>query len=217
MRTFCITVLLLAAAGTAKAQLVTPPEWRWSLDAPARLVTEQAVPDSAWRFVAMPPGWHVTTGPGAFLYDPAHTADGVFTLTSTLYLFPDPSESGYGLFLGAESYDGERPLGLSFLLRRDGAATVTRTDSTGTETVVPWTTVPAARPHTGGVVENRLAVAAGPDRIAFRVNDDTVAVLPRTSYAVDGGFGFRVGSGVNLHAGSLDLTRHLAPPRRETP
>ena len=47
-------------------ELTRPPDWMLRFDRPA--------PDSAIYFVDMPPGWHITTGPAAILYDPAMAA-----------------------------------------------------------------------------------------------------------------------------------------------
>jgi hypothetical protein len=61
---FFVILALFVLIASSHAQLRTPSDWRWRTDAPAQLVTGEDVPASAWRFVAMPPGWHVTTGPG---------------------------------------------------------------------------------------------------------------------------------------------------------
>lgn len=214
-----VPLVLAFVAAPVAAQLQTPPDWRYALDEPARLVVESAVPDSAWRFVAMPPGWHVTTGPGARLYRPGHAADGHFSLETTVYLFPDPSDAGFGLFLGAEVDDAGVPREqVAFLLRRDGLASVTRHDPDGPAPLVPWVRADSAAAHEGGVVKYRLGVTADPHEVSFRVNDHPVATLARAVAPVDGVFGLRVGPGLNVHVGALDLTHHLAPvPPPEAP
>ena len=58
--------------------------------------------DSAPVFVTMTPGWHVTTGPAAILYDPSHTATGTFRMESEIFLF-DPGDrhrEAFGVFFG---------------------------------------------------------------------------------------------------------------------
>lgn len=209
-----LSLCLVFLASASAAQHTVPSEWHWVLDRSAQLVETAAVPDSAWRFVEMPPGWHVTTGPGAFLHAPRLRARAPFVLASTAYLFPNPSNEGFGLFIGDDDRDPELPSGTAFLLRRDGAATIVRADGPMFEPVVPWTVVAGARPHTGGVVENHLAIDVGADSVAFMVNADTLAVLPRDEIPVEGRFGFRIGSGLNLHISTLDLTSRLAPPRK---
>jgi len=199
------------------AQLTTPSQWRWVTDAPARLVTEQTVTDSAWRFVSMPPGWHVTTGPGALLFDPSYEAKGRFSLEAEIFLFPNPSDQGYGLFAGGHALETDSASGLAFLIRRDGAAAVARIARGDVEFVRPWQPTTAARPHEGaGTVENTLRVSAEADEVFYVVNGDTVAVIPRMPGALEGPFGVRVGAGLNLHISYLDLIQHLAkPPRRQ--
>lgn len=215
--------LSLALFGTitlpwaAHAQLTTPAHWKWITDEPAQLVTDAPVADSAWRFVSMPPGWHVTTGPGAVLYDPAYAAAGRFTLEAKIFLFPNGSDEGYGLFLGGHDLENDGRSMLTFFIRRDGAASVVRVRGDESEFVVPWERHPGIRPQEGGnTIENVLRVSAEPDQLVYVVNDDTVAVIPRSDAAVGGRFGFRVGAKLNLHISNLDFTQHLAlPPSRQ--
>jgi len=198
----------------SSAQLSTPPHWKWVTDEPARLVTEQAVPDSGWRFVAMPPGWHITTGPRALLFDPAFRGEERFTVESRLILFPDPSDEGYGLFIGGRHLETDSRSFTAFLVRRDGMAAVVRVIGAATEYIVPWKESKGVVPHGGsGTVSNVLRVSAGPSDVVFQVNGDTVAVLDRSALAVDGEFGFRIGARLNMHVMNLDYTRHLALPR----
>lgn len=68
------------------------------------------------RFVVMRPGWHVFAGAGGLFWDPGSFASGGYSVSSTIYLFPegDPAQSGsarldtpYGLFLSGRDLDGE--------------------------------------------------------------------------------------------------------------
>ena len=58
---------------------------------------DEAAEDSSLFFVAMAPGWHITSGPAALLYDPVRTAEGEFRLEAEVFLFPGESDSGFGL------------------------------------------------------------------------------------------------------------------------
>lgn len=218
MRNDLMALPLLAMAwltAPLQAQLTTPSHWRWVTDTPAQLVTESDVPDTAWRFVSMPPGWHVTTGPGAMLFDPAYEANGRFSLETKIFLFPNPSDQGYGLFIGGRELDGDRASALAFLIRRDGAAAVARMAGNDVEFLVPWQPHSGTRAHEGsGTVENVLRVSAGPQRIVYLVNGDTVAVVPRSAGLVEGRFGLRVGARLNVHVSYLDYIQHLALPAR---
>ena len=170
-----------------------------SLDAPA--------PDSAYAFAPMPPGWHVTMGPGAVLSDSTHRAEGRFVVESEVFLFPNSGPAEYGIVLGRQGSEW-----IGFLARRDGSAAIVRHGKTGTEPLVAWAahdSVPKPGADPARVV---LRVEAEADSTRFLVNGQRVGSIPRTT-AVEGAFGLRVGPGVNVHVSRLDYTRQLAPPR----
>jgi hypothetical protein len=172
-----------------------------SLDAPA--------PDSAYAFAPMPPGWHVTMGPGAVLSDSTHRAEGRFVVEAEIFLFPNSGPAEYGIVLGRRGLEWT-----GFLARRDGNAAIVRRGQTGTMDLVAWEahdSVPQPGTDPARVV---LRVEAEADSTRFLVNGQRVGSVPRTS-AVDGAFGLRVGPGVNVHVSRLDYTRRLAPPRGE--
>lgn len=210
----CLCLLITAAwARAAQAQPAPSPRLRWVTDSPAQLVTQQEVPDSAWSFVEMPPGWHVTTGPGAILYDPEHAARGRFDVEAEMFLFPEASDAGYGIFIGGDGLDTEDRTYLSFVIRRDGSAAVLQVRGSESVTLVPWSRNEAVLPHGGtGTVRNTLTIEVGATEIVFSANGTAIARLPREAAPVDGAFGFRIGAGINLHMTSLDVTQRLAPP-----
>lgn len=216
---FAAVVAAAAFALPAAAQsLAPPPDWIAITESPARNEPSQSMsglPDSVYRFVMMPPGYHVTTGPGMLLYHPAYRADSIFTVEAEVFLFPGSSDEEYGVFLGGAdlgSADGRRYT--AFVLRRDGSAAVLRRSGAAVTPLVAWARHDSIAPHTGsGVVKNVLRVAAERGNVVFTVNGAEVARVPRDSVAANGHFGYRVGRGVNLHATTLDLTLRLAPPR----
>jgi hypothetical protein len=206
-------VLILAATALGlPAQSDAPPAWRWTLDGPAAQVAGQSVPDSAWHFVAMPPGWHVTMGPGGVLYDPASVASGRFVIEAETFLFPEKSDQGFGLFVGGRDLSGT-PEYIAFLIRHDGRGAIMRAGATPT-LLVDWTPGDSVKAQDASdAVRNVLRVAVERDSVFFTVNGGRVATVPRMAGAFDGTFGFRVGAGVNLHISTLDYTRRIAPPR----
>ncbi len=207
-------VLALAAVPLLARQLQTPTDWRWRTDGPATLVTGQDVPADAWRFVAMPPGWHVTTGPGALLYPAGRRAEGLFVLQAEIFLFPGESQQEYGLFLGGRNLEpeGATPQYLAFVARRDGQAAILKRGASGVEPLVTWKANDAVLTHTGaGTAKNVLRVEVSAADIAFAANGKDIARIPRGELVTDGTFGFRVGKDVNLHISTLDVTHRLAP------
>ncbi len=203
---------LAAAVAPASAQLATPTEWKWVTDTPAELVTQQAVPEGGWRFVAMPPGWHVTMGPGGVLYEPSYRADDRFAVEAEIFLFPSPDNVGYGVFLGGQNLESATRSYIAFLARGDGSAGIFHYDGTTAQPVVAWSkheAVLAGKPN--GTSKNVIRVEAERDSVVFKVNGGVITTLARADLAVAGHVGFRVDGGVNLHASNLDITYRLAP------
>lgn len=200
--------------GALAAQLTAPPGWRWVTDGQARMVgTEKEAAGSAdamW-FVQMPPGFHLTMGPGGNLFLPSLTAEGRFELESEFFLFPGSSQEEYGLFLGGRSLDGDQAEWVAFVARRDGSAAVLRRRGGATGVAREWRASSGIVPgRTDGTARNVLKVAVGAE-VVFSVNGAEVARVARDSVAVDGVVGLRAGRGVNLHVTTFDLTRRIAP------
>lgn len=215
-----LTIAALVAAAVASPvaasaqELTTPPDWRWRLDGPAQLVTAQPASDSTWQFVGMPPGWHVTTGPGVVLFHPAERGTGRYSLSSDFVLFPNPSDSPYGLVLGGADLGSANAPSIAVQLRRDGAVRVVAIQDGNEHILAPWRTHAAIKPHSGtGTVTNRLRVGVAPDSVRVFVNDSAIVAVPASGLQLDGQYGFRIGGRLNMHITTLDYTRHLAPGR----
>jgi len=206
------TVIVGLVPVRSQAQVAPPPGWRWGTDRPARMTSEWNMPDSSWRFVQMAPGWHITTRPGALMYDPAIQATGSYVLESIQILFPGTTQTGYGLFFGGRNFDGPGAHYVAFLARRDGHVAVEEhRDSTAT-TLIPWTQAPSVQQVTGDkTARNVFRIAVRHDSVLFEVNGVRVAATARTAQSLDGFFGFRTGPDLNLHVTTLDYTRRLAP------
>lgn len=214
-------VALLALPHAGLAQAMPPVGWKWALDAPATLATAGAFKSAAgqFEFAHMAPGWHITMGPGAALYDPAEQATGRFILEGELILFPDASDQEYGVFVGGKRLEDEATKEwIAFVVRADGQVAVMQRRGRETTWLTPWTAHAAAKLRVSGAsAKNIVTVRAEPDSVRFLVNGERVTAFARAALDVDGAFGFRIGQGVNLHITNLDLTRRLAPfprPRR---
>jgi hypothetical protein len=199
--------LLIAAfifASPVHAQLERPAGWR---------VRTDGGPTDTIYHVRMPPGWHVTTGPGSIVYDPAVTLSGRFAVSMDVHLFPKPSAEGYGLFLGGSNLEDGNQSWVGFLMRHDGAVSVVHRAGRQTHTLAGWTPGDAVKPHPGtdDTVLNQFVVRAELDSVRVEANGKRVLALPRASLPVDGVAGFRVGAGLNLHITNLDVTRRHAP------
>jgi hypothetical protein len=215
MRWAAIVMAALTAVAPGAGQgLKTPGDWKWIPDTPAKVIdTGQAKPD-AMLFVAMPPGWHITQGPGALLYQPDYQGRGNFAVEAEMFLFPDSSTEEYGVFLGGKALDaGAGRTYLAFVGRRDGQAAVLERKATGVVPVFNWTASAVAPQKGPDAVKNVFTVEVGTSELTFSANGTVVTKLPRASVAVDGALGLRAGKGINLHVSRLDLTHRLAPTK----
>lgn len=214
MKNLLLMAVVLTVPASAAAQLAAPPGWRWATDGAVRTVnTEKDAKGSAdalW-FVQMPPGFHITMGPGGVLYHPSIGAEGRFELESEFFLFPGSGAEEYGLAFGGSAE------WVGFVARGDGSSAVLRYRGGTTTVAREWRASGAIVPgRPEGTARNVLKVTAGAE-VVFQINGAEVARMPRDSVAVDGTIGIRAGKGVNLHVTSFDLTRRIAPvppPRR---
>ena len=218
--TFRVSGFILAALATVvqsagALQLTPPPTWKWVTDRPARQVsTPDKVPDSAFTFVRMPPGWHITMGPGGVLFDPRYFVEEQFALESEVFHFPNSSNGEYGLFVGGAEMEGSGPRYVSFVIRGDGSAAAWERRSGETRMLSEWRRAEAVIPTDGKeIVRNQIRLVVTKKEAILRANGLDVLILPREAIPLDGQFGFRVGQGVNLHITTLDATHRLAPTR----
>lgn len=204
--------LLLAAPAAAQRpdplqpegeNLATPPGWVVRPDVGHEGATVGADSTADIFFVNMTPGWHVTTGPAAILYHPASTAEGAFRAQTTLYLF-DPGDrlEAFGLFVGGQHLDGDAIAYDYFLIRNSGEFLIKRREGETTTEIHPWTpheAIATFGPETESSVPNTLGVEAGEAEVAFLINGQEVARLPRSAVRTDGVVGLRVNHALNLH------------------
>lgn len=190
----------LLAAPLAAQDLERPADWKVRFDQPA--------PDTAIYFVSMPPGWHITTGPAAILYDPERQAEGDYRVEAEVNLFPGERREGFGIFVGGDDLDGADQSYIYFLIRKDGNYLIKRRTGSDTEVIVPWTPDDAIVKHDGGegTAKNTLAIVCGSDQVRFLVNGSEVKSLPRADLNVDGVVGLRVNHRLNIHVTSLEVT-----------
>jgi hypothetical protein len=216
MRRSTLTAFSIAAlvfrAPPLVAQQAAPADWKWVLDGSGRPATPD-VRDSSWTFVAMPPGWHLTTGPGAFVFHPAYDGRGQFSVEAEAFLFPGRSSAGWGIFFGGS--DLTRPDNRTYsavLVRHDGAVSVVSQRGADVTTHRAWAPDTAVRVQRGdSTARNAVRADIGRDSITVRINGARVAAFDRAALPVEGALGFRVGGDVNLHAIRLDVTYRLAP------
>ncbi|HSJ15044.1 MAG TPA: hypothetical protein VK939_11550 [Longimicrobiales bacterium] len=197
-------VLVGASAGAAQDN--RPSGWKWVSDMPAA--------DTSWSFNRMPPGWHITTGPGVLAWDDRHAFDGRYHVEAEMILFPDPGPEGFGLFVAGRELETAGSEYVAFLIRADGAAGVFRVQGGRSEPLAEWRPAAGVRRHEGtGTVSNTLRVEVEGTEAVFRVNGEEAVRVPTASLEGGGRTGFRIGAQINVHITTLDVMQRLAPPR----
>ena len=190
--------------------LKTPTDWHVRLDKPNAEVVVGDDDQADIFFVAMVPGWHITTGPRAIFWHPGLSAEGSYRIESTIFLF-DPGErrEAFGILYGGSDLDGEEIAYDYFVLRNSGEYLIKRRRGAETEVIRDWTAHEAIvtyGPDSEDSVKNVLAVEAGGERVRFLVNGVEVASVPRGEVATDGYVGLRVNHHLNLHVSDVKVT-----------
>lgn len=219
MSRLATAVLAVVVAGSTALlpamQLQTPADWKWRTDSPATVTdSDKDLPATKWFFVAMPPGWHITSNPGVVIYHPARTGSGLYRLQSQVFLFPGTGQDEYGIFIGGRDLEqgSSQPSYTAFVARRDGRVAVLKRTGTTTTAVVDWKVNDAAVAHPGeGTAKNIFKVEVLTSEVVFSVNDKEVARVPKADVVTDGLFGLRAGPQTNLHVSTFDATYMLAP------
>ena len=208
MRRFMLAALALAIAVPASAQ--APEGWTFRVD-PSR---NPGDPDrsSEVAFAKMEPGFHVTTGPAAVMYNPANTATGTYTLKGTFHLMkPSSHNNYYGLVFGGNSLDGPLQNYLYFLVGQNGSYIIKhRAGNTMTHDIQPRTPHEAvAKPNADGKSENTLEVRVGADKIDYVINNVVVHTTPKTGMTsrTDGIWGARINHQLDVHVTGLGVSK----------
>lgn len=203
-----LTVLAATAVSTtvlSAQDLERPGEWQIRFD------QSGATEDQLERFVEMPPGWHVTSGPAGIYWHPDAEAAGSYRVEMEVYLF-DPGErtEAFGIFIGGRDLEGAGQAYTYFLIRNGGEFIVKRREGSEAPTIEPWTAHDAILSYSDrgedASVRNVLTVEVDDGSLRFLVNGREVWRGSQGDLAVDGTYGFRVNHGLNLHISSLEMT-----------
>jgi hypothetical protein len=207
MRRFALAALALAMAAPAFAQ--APEGWTFRVD-PSRNPND---PDRSNEvaFAKMDPGFHVTTGPAAVLYNPKNVATGTYTLKGTFHLMkPSGHNNYYGLVFGGDALDGPGQNYLYFLVGQNGSYIVTHRAGASTHAVQPRTMHEAVvKPGADGKSANTLEVRVGADKIDYVINNVVVHTTPKTGMTskTDGIWGVRINHQLDVHVTGLGVTK----------
>jgi len=194
------------------------------LIAGARIVAQAPAPPTGWvvrvdgggnasevKAEAMKPGFHVTTGPAAILFDSSMRGTGDWRLEATIHLFdPGARAEGFGVFFGGRDLNSAAPTYGYALLRRDGKAILKARNGAAVRTVRDWTASAAIPVFKAGPigtsVKYQLVVEAKGDRVALWVGPTRVLDAPRSELPADGIVGLRINHALSVHVERLTVS-----------
>jgi hypothetical protein len=212
---FLLCVFALAGAPDAATALQLTPAtgWRTVTDRPARLVVTPDKPEeSTFTFVPMPPGWHITMGPGGVHFDPRNLGLGDYTIESQIFHFPNSSNGEYGIIVGGRDLEGAAARYVVFAARGDGSVAAWERSGGQNRMLAEWRRADAVHAADGKeIVANLFRLIVTAKEAVLRANGLDALIVPLGGLNLDGQLGFRVGPGVNLHVSALTVTSRLAP------
>ena len=170
-------------------------------------------------YLVMRPGWHVNPGPAGIFWDPGSFASGDYSISSTIFLFPEGSgeppagvDAPYGILFAGTDLDGPAPDYVAFLLRNDGSFRVERRRGDDVDELVAWTSHEAVVTWSigdEGTARNVLGIDVTEQEISFWANETQLAALPRAEAPSEGTVGLRVGDGLSLHITDIVIGPNL--------
>jgi hypothetical protein len=176
--------------------------WQARLDRPNQKVEDL-------KFVAMGPGFHVTSGPAAIYFNPANAAKGNYTVKASLTQTKAPAHrEAYGVFLAGDDLSGDKQTYYYVVIAGTGEYTIKHRAGAETHTIVDWTASPALKKaDEAGKATNEVAVEVG-DNVRVLLNGTEVYKAPRSQLgAMDGQAGLRVNHNLDVHVGSFSVSK----------
>jgi hypothetical protein len=204
------TVVTLAAVLSAQAAAQAPAGWQMRLDRSTNAADPDRTPEV--KFTKMDPGFHVTTGPAAVLWNASNSVSGAYTVRGTFHLMkPSGHANYYGLVFGGNSLQGATQSYLYFLIAQNGTFLVKhRAGDVTTHEVQPRTAHAAIKkPDASGKSTNALEVRVRADRIDYVVNGTVVHSTPKAGMTArtDGLWGVRINHELDVHVEKLAASK----------
>lgn len=203
-------LMFLIVAATPLAAQVQQEAKPWAPPAGWIVSTDKSANAADTKFQAMGSGYHVTSGPAAIYFNPAHQSTGAFTANASFGVRSGGSDGhfeGYGLFIGGTDVnDPARQQYFYYLVRGDGKFFFAHRAGAEVHKLVDWTENPAVNKQiAGGAVSQVLSVQVTADSLHLSANGKRVHSLARGQLRTDGQVGLRVNHNLNLHISAFEV------------
>jgi len=175
VRRALLIVLIAIVAGPIAAQV--PAGWKARIDGNQSASAPDA--NANLKFVAMGKGFHITGGPGAIFWDPAHTVKGSYTVKATFALMkPSDKVTHYGLVFGGSDMEGSNPTYVYFTIGQDGAFQIRHRAGDAVHDMDRSLHIAIRKPDAAGKSTNTLEVQVAPTAVSYLVNGAVVDATP---------------------------------------
>jgi hypothetical protein len=199
-------IAMLAAPIAAQVQ----GGWKVRMDGSQSAAAPDANPNLT--FAAMGKGFHVTGGPGAIIWDPAHAVKGVYSVRATFTLMkPSDKVTHYGLVFGGTGIEGATPTYVYFTIAQDGTFEIRHRAGAEVHEMDKSLHVAIRKPDASGKSTNTLEVQVAPTAVSYVINGAVVSATPTRagtgSYTekTDGIVGVRIDDQVDVQVDGFEV------------
>lgn len=174
-RSVLIIALIAVAAVSIAAQVQAG--WKVRIDGSQSASAPEAPP--TLKFAPMAKGFHLTGGPGAILWDPAHTVKSPYGVKATFALMkPSDKVTHYGLVFGATGIEGPTPTYVYFAIAQDGTFQVSHRAGNEVHEIDKSLHFAIRKPDASGKSTNTLEVQVAPTAVSYLINGAVVHATP---------------------------------------
>ena len=157
-------------------------------------------------------GFHVAGGPGAIIWDPAHTVKGDFSVKATFTLMkPSEQVTDYGLAFAGSDIEGSTPTYMYFTIAQDGTYRIRHRAGAEVHDIDESLHIAVRKPDAKGRSTNTLEVQVAPTAVSYLVNGAVVHATPTRagtgSYTekTDGIVGVRIDDRLELQVDAFEF------------
>jgi len=179
MRRRALLIALIAVLGVPIAAQ-NPPGWKVRIDGSPSASAPGA--NLSLKVAPTEKGFHLTGGPGAVIWDPAHAVKPIYRVRATFtQLKPVEKPTYYGLFIGGNDLEGAAPTYVYFTIAQDGTFQIRHRAGNDVHDMDKSPHYAIKKPDATGKVVNTLEVQVAPTAVSYLVNGAVVDATPTRS------------------------------------
>jgi hypothetical protein len=205
-----VLLIALIALFAVPIAAQAPPGWKVRVDGSQSASAPDAHPNL--KFAPAGNGFQVTGGPGAIIWDPAHTMKGLYSVKATFTLMkPSDKVTDYGLAFAGGDIEGSTPTYMYFTIAQDGTYQIRHRAGSEVHEIDKSLHVAVRKPDAGGKSTNTLEIQVAPTAVSYLVNGAVVHATPTRAGTgaytekTDGVVGVRIDDRIDVQVDGLEL------------